>query len=258
MWTDPSHIEKMRLSTKKHAAQRWANPEYRYTTVLAIQKGCRNLARRKAISEAKKRYWANPINRQRQGARAAKQWDNPVFKKRMATESARRWANPEYRKRLSIADSNGAKKRFTDPVQRAAIKALAQRLWSNPEYKEKRLRELLKASSKTPTKPELKLNEVLEGLFPGEFKYNGSRGDVILAGYMPDFINVNGKKQIIELYGCYWHGCKECGHNDAKIRAYDKKRLAKIRNLGWKSFVVWEHDLNGTQLKDHLVGFVRS
>jgi DNA mismatch endonuclease, patch repair protein len=51
---------------------------------------------------------------------------------------------------------------------------------------------------------------------------------------------------ILEVHGCYWHGCEQCGFNkDHHIekRAYDAQRTAYLESLGYYVYVVWEHDL---------------
>lgn len=54
-----------------------------------------------------------------------------------------------------------------------------------------------------PNKPEGILIELFEKYgFP--FKYTGD-GNIWIGNHNPDFINVNGKKQVIELFGEYWH-----------------------------------------------------
>lgn len=103
---------------------------------------------------------------------------------------------------------------------------------------EKHLRNIikgqLKANNRTkPNKPELKLNNILQQLFPNEYKLN-VKADIIIAGKIPDFININGQKKIIELYGDYWH---------KNTQAKDLKRQKLIESLGYKTLIVWEHKL---------------
>ena len=53
-------------------------------------------------------------------------------------------------------------------------------------------------------KAEKYLELILENLYPGEWKFVGD-GQVRISGKCPDFININGEKKIIELFGDYWH-----------------------------------------------------
>ena len=98
---------------------------------------------------------------------------------------------------------------------------------------------------KAPNKGELFLLQLLDRLFPGDFSYCGD-GKIWIAGKNPDFINVNGRKQIIELFGEYWHKPK-----DAKVRA---RHFAKY---GYKTLVVWYKELQNVEsLELKLQGFV--
>lgn len=84
----------------------------------------------------------------------------------------------------------------------------------------------------------------LDQLFPGDWKFVGD-GQLIIAGKCPDFVNVNGQKKIIELFGDYWHK----GQNP-------KARIAVFKPFGYKTLVVWEHELrNVGKLRRRLIRF---
>lgn len=53
--------------------------------------------------------------------------------------------------------------------------------------------------------------------------------------FNPDFLS-NDPKQIIELFGDYWH--KLPGQEDK-----DKERLETYNELGYKTMIIWEHEL---------------
>ena len=50
---------------------------------------------------------------------------------------------------------------------------------------------------------------------------------------------------LIEVNGCYWHGCRKCGHEDANKdnQERDKVKARLARRSGWTLIVVWEHEL---------------
>jgi very-short-patch-repair endonuclease len=54
---------------------------------------------------------------------------------------------------------------------------------------------------------------------------------VIIANKNPDFININGKKAIIEVYGEYWHK----GQNP-------KDRANMFKKYGYSTLVVWDNE----------------
>lgn len=97
------------------------------------------------------------------------------------------------------------------------------------------------------SKAEDKLESILDEICPGEFKYNGT-GDLGAIGYrLPDFVNVNGKKKVIELFGCYWHSCPICGFD--KIKKKNDKRIHQdYAKLGYDCLVIWEHELKDKSL----------
>jgi very-short-patch-repair endonuclease len=91
-------------------------------------------------------------------------------------------------------------------------------------------------------KKEKELNRLLQNIFPKEYKFVGN-GKIFLDAFNPDFINCNGQKKIIELYGDYWHNLP-----DARIR--NKMRLKVYRKYGYNTLVIWESELkNKRELK---------
>ncbi|GAJ10777.1 unnamed protein product, partial [marine sediment metagenome] len=63
------------------------------------------------------------------------------------------------------------------------------------------------------------------------WKYVGD-GQVILGGFCPDFINTNGKKQVIELFGTYWHDVFDIARKKDHYRQY-----------GFDTLVIWSDEL---------------
>jgi len=108
--------------------------------------------------------------------------------------------------------------------------------WQDPDW----IAKLMEGLQKRPTEPEQKLIDICFSHFPN-FKYNGdfSQG-VVLQGLIPDFINCNGKKEVIEVFGDYWHSPKVT-ENDWKRT--ELGRIMAYNSLGYRCLVLWEHEL---------------
>jgi very-short-patch-repair endonuclease len=49
---------------------------------------------------------------------------------------------------------------------------------------------------------------------------------------------------VVEVNGCWWHRCKQCGlKDDVRARFRDQRRYRSLRSRGYEVAVVWEHDL---------------
>lgn len=107
--------------------------------------------------------------------------------------------------------------------------------WKNKDYRDKTIKAIFKSLKIKPNKPEKVLGHLLNLLFPKEYNYVGD-GQVILGGFNPDFINCNGQKKIVELYGDYWH-------NLPNLKKRDRRRLREYTKLGYKTLIVWEKEL---------------
>jgi len=88
-------------------------------------------------------------------------------------------------------------------------------------------------------KPERKLYKLLYKLFPNEYKYVGD-GKIWINGKNPDFINVNGQKKIIEMFGDYWHSKKVTG---LKKKIHRIRRQNHFAKYGYKTLIIWEREL---------------
>jgi len=109
-----------------------------------------------------------------------------------------------------------------------------KRLCSNPEF----VATLIQRLNLKPTKPEKRIIEICNKYFP-DFKYNGdfSQG-VMLNGLIPDFINVNGRKEVLEVFGDYFHGkAPRIWHHTefGRIMAYN--------SLGYRCLILWEYEI---------------
>jgi very-short-patch-repair endonuclease len=116
--------------------------------------------------------------------------------------------------------------------------------FKNEEYRNRVIEAQRKGMVIRPNKPE----KILSVLLNKDYKYVGD-GSFIINGFNPDFINCNGQKKIIELYGDYWHNLP-----DYKER--DKCRIKSYKKYGYKTLIIWEHELkNLRQLNNKLIKF---
>jgi G:T-mismatch repair DNA endonuclease (very short patch repair protein) len=104
--------------------------------------------------------------------------------------------------------------------------------WQNPSYKQKVVRAQMKARQRKPNVPELKLDELLQKVLPNQYKYIGD-GQVILGGRCPDFINIDGEKKVIELFGTFWHPIFDVA-----------QRVEHYRSYGFSTLIIWEDELS--------------
>ena len=63
------------------------------------------------------------------------------------------------------------------------------------------------------------------------FRFVGD-GEVWLGNRNPDFLNTNGKKQVIELLGTYWHSLFD-----------GAQRKEHYRQYGFDCLIIWEEEL---------------
>lgn len=85
----------------------------------------------------------------------------------------------------------------------------------------------------TPTKPERAIMDICKK-FELPYKYVGD-GQVWLGNRNPDFINTNGRRQVIEMLGTYWHPLFD-----------GAERLEHYKQFGFDCLVIWEDELKNS------------
>lgn len=135
--------------------------------------------------------------------------------------------NPKCKEIIFASRKN---KEYLENMKQKCIK-----LWDDEEYINKVREGRKKGLNQKPNKPEQLLIDILNKYLPNEYKYVGN-GKFFIERFNPDFININGQKKIIEMFGCYWHG-------GDKARINDAKRIYTYRKKGYKTLIIWEYIL---------------
>ena len=116
----------------------------------------------------------------------------------------------------------------------------------DPEFVERLLTNITRhASSVRPNLPEQMVMAMLEALYPNEWKYVGNNG-FVLEGLTPDFMNINGKKLLIEVFGDYWHRGED-----------PQDKINHFKQFGFSTLVIWEHELeNPAKVEERIASFL--
>jgi G:T-mismatch repair DNA endonuclease (very short patch repair protein) len=116
--------------------------------------------------------------------------------------------------------------------------------WRDPEYKDRILKQMTRKAGKRPNNLEVRFDKFLQSNFPNQWKYVGN-GEVWLGGKCPDWINVDGEKKVIELFGTFWHKPED-----------EKVRTEHFKQFGFDTIVVWDYEFrkNPEKIKTELKG----
>lgn len=130
------------------------------------------------------------------------------------------------RRKLAKAASHPMKEETKQKLSEAH-----KRNWKNPGYAS----EMMKAFNRKPNESEKLLTRILDQFLPREWKYTGD-GDFWIGGRNPDFVNVNGKKQVIELFGTHWHG-------PDITDATEEDKISHYSSYGFGCLILWDDEL---------------
>ncbi len=133
--------------------------------------------------------------------------------------------------------------KFRSEETKQKIRETKKKQWNDPVYLEK----MKQARKIKPNKPERFLENILQELFPLEYKYVGDI-TFVLGGKCPDFMNINGQKKLIELFGTYWHDLKYFPRTESP-----KERIEHFHQFGFDTLIVWQEELNNRKLLDEKI-----
>lgn len=94
------------------------------------------------------------------------------------------------------------------------------------------------------TKPELEFMRICKK-YNLPFKYVGD-GQVWIGKLNPDFINIDGKKEVVEIFGEYWHS-PVLRKNLRETATYEGRRK-RFKEYGFDCKIIWENELKNEQL----------
>jgi len=153
-------------------------------------------------------------------------------KRKISQRSLEHWQDLEWREWI-LEQRSGEE-------YRKNLSAAKKEQWQDPNFAKK----MWESWRISPNKPELYLQDLLDEWFPSEYRYVGN-GGFILGGCCPDFMNVNGQKKLVELFGDYWHR----GENP-------QERIDHFMQFGYDTLVTWESELKDIEsLKYKLIAF---
>lgn len=206
-------------ANRKTMKENWVNPEYRGHMV-RVHKGKPSPRKGVKLSlELRQR-----LSAAHKGIQAGE--NHPMYGKNHSKKARERMSMTHTGKKLS-------------EKHKKKIGETSKRLWQDPEYREKVVRRTLEGAQVKPNKLEMQMDSLLQECFPNEWRYVGD-GQVIIEGLCPDFINYNGQKKIIEVFGDYWHDPTK---RRLRPNYTEEGRRATYSQFGFSTLVIWEHEL---------------
>lgn len=145
----------------------------------------------------------------------------------------------EHKKKIGEA----GKGREVSEETRQKMSKISKMQWQDLEY----IKKMVTAMHKTPNKGELFVDSMLQKHRPNNWKFNGNfEAGVAIGGLIPDFVNINGQKVVIEVFGEPFHDptlARKAFKRNIRWVATEFGRKAVFAQLGYKCVVFWSLDL---------------
>ena len=164
--------------------------------------------------------------------------NNPESRKKVGDSKRGKRMSDEARQKNSDSHIGIKRGPHTKEHKRKLSEVFTEK-WKDSDFAKK----MVKSWNPKPNKPEKLIYNLLQNILPNEYILN-IKGHVVIDGKVPDFININGQKKLIEFNGCYFHHCPICSPN-SKINGLKEaeKRTKLFKKYGYETLVVWEHEL---------------
>lgn len=136
-----------------------------------------------------------------------------------------------------ISKKNKGIKKSKEFIEKRRV--ILKKAWTNPEY----IKKMKVAFGIKPNKLEKQLISLIT-LHKLPYRYTGDFRFWI-EGRNPDFVNYNGEKKIIELFGNYWHNPLV----NPKVRldkTYDKT-IEHYKKYGFDCLILWDYELSNPE-----------
>lgn len=207
-------------------------------------------ATKEKIAAAKRGKPQSEESKQKHREVALRLASDPEYRAKVSKGVRKAYEDPEFRERnrqnldeirqLSIAKITGS---HLSKERRAQIGASWKKsvddFWKDKTYEERLelTRKGREASQNIKISSlELQVKALLDAM---DIQYERQKQ---VGVYRADFY-IPGQNLIVEVYGCYWHGCEQCGKSYPKKQARDRSREAYIKACGYELLILWEHDL---------------
>jgi G:T-mismatch repair DNA endonuclease (very short patch repair protein) len=208
--------------------------------------------KRKSGDAVKRKYDTDSEFRERQRQAAIKTTTDPEVRKKNSEAQQQLWLDPDHvqKHKEAMARTEVREKLRQGQLGRVhteehnnkiaegtRLKALER--WKDVPFDVRQLHTVpaLRASQEAhPSSLEVQIAGLLDAL-----------GIEYIPQYEVDMAHVDfyvpSRNLIIEVYGCYWHQCDNCGHPDLGKREQDRKRQYFLRSKGYNLYMLWEHDM---------------
>jgi len=122
---------------------------------------------------------------------------------------------------------------------RIRMSKLSKERWKDPEY----VKKIASSQHKKPNKHEEVVDKLIQTNFPNKFLYTGDgKHGTSIGGKIPDWLNVNGEKKVIEYFGTYWHKPNKWRNNLPYHQTYDGT-IDHYKKYGFDCLIIWKEEL---------------
>jgi predicted DNA-binding protein YlxM (UPF0122 family) len=170
--------------------------------------------------------------------RKLKFYDIP-FKKNMATPSK----------------NNKLTKRWRENMSKSKIKLFKEGKFIQPMANPKSLKKLMRAIHLSPNKTEKKLIELIKK-YNLSYQFNDKEHRIIIGQKIPDFYDVDGKNNLIEVFGEPWHDPKKAFKKLPFRKTYPGTKQY-YRRLNYNCLIIWYKEFTKAKWEERILNKIQ-
>ena len=160
----------------------------------------------------------------------------------------------ETKKRMSEAGKGNKNSLGTHPSEetRQKLCETTKKNWQDPDF----IKKVFDGLNMKPNELEKTVATILQKHLPDEYAYNGDFScGITIGGKIPDFVNVNGKKVVIEVFGP-WHDevfMRDRFGKDISWKRTEFGTKAHYSQFGYKCVVLWQEELESNDAEQFIL-----
>ena len=239
MMTSNTNGSKEHTSRSERVRRTWQNPERRIKQSAALKRCWEREDYRNRVTEHLRRI--SPLGRQwlAEHRKAGLVKTGEQTRRRQSISQKKRFQRPEEQKKLDRARELS--------YQAVSLEKRAQMMQEAFLKKYGSFLELAKMGLKAPRRKPNKLEIETAKLLGEDWQYVG-QGELVIGGLIPDFVHKK-RKVVLEVMGCYFHGCPTHFPNVRMGRtASTGYKESVYKKNGYNVIFLWEHDIRRRKL----------
>ena len=177
-------------------------------------------------------------------------------KMREAAKGNKKWLGKHHTEEAKRKNREAHIGKHPSEETKTKIGETTKKNWQDPDF----IKKVFDGLNTKPNAQEKKVGTILQKHLPEQYAYNGDFScGITIGGKIPDFVNVNDEKIVIEVFGP-WHDeifMRERFGDEIPWKRTEFGTKAHYSQFGYKCVVFWQEDLEREDVEQFVLSVLR-